>query len=157
MRILAADIGTVRLGLAVSDPMGMTAQPLPTIEGGTAKKISKSILKIVLDYENTNSEKQKIKTVVIGNPIHLNGLESDMSLMAKECVRLLKEYFKQNFTREIDLILQDERLTSVAAEKVLLSADLSRKKRKEIKDRVAAQLILQNYLDTKSLLSNLKN
>ena len=154
MRILAADIGTVRLGMAVSDPMGMTAQPLPTIEGGTAKKVSKSILKIVLDYENTNSEKQKIKTVVIGNPIHLNGSESAMSQMAKECVRLLKEYFKQNFTRKIDLILQDERLTSVAAEKVLLLADLSRKKRKEIKDRVAAQLILQNYLDSMSMQSN---
>ncbi len=154
MRILAADIGTVRLGLAVSDPMGMTAQPLSTIEGGTAKQVSKSILKIVLEYENTNSEKQKIKTVVIGNPIHLNGSESDMSKMAKECVRLLKEYFKQNFKREIDIVLQDERLTSVAAEKVLLSADLSRKKRKEIKDRVAAQLILQNYLDALSMQSN---
>ena len=147
MRILGVDIGTVRLGLAVSDPMEMTAQPLPTIEGGTAKKVSKSILSLVLDYEKTNSEKQKIKTVVIGNPIHLNGTESDMSKMANECVRLLKEYFKQNLTREIDIVLQDERLTSVAAEKVLLSADLSRKRRKEVKDRVAAQLILQNYLD----------
>jgi len=154
MRILAADIGTVRLGLAVSDPMGMTAQPLPTIDGGTAKQVSKSILKIVLEYENTNSEKQKIKTVVIGNPIHLNGLESAMIKMANECVRLLKEYFKQNFKREIELVLQDERLTSVAAEKVLLAADLSRKKRKQIKDRVAAQLILQNYLDILSLQSN---
>ena len=152
MRILGVDIGTVRLGLAVSDLMGMTAQPLPTIEGGSAKKISKSILKIVLDYEKQNSEKQKIKTVVIGNPIHLNGTESEMSKMAKECVRLLKEYFKQNLTREIGIILQDERLTSVAAERVLLSADLSRKKRKEIKDRVAAQLILQNYLDTNEVL-----
>ncbi len=156
MRILGVDIGTVRLGLAVSDPMGMTAQPLPTIEGGTAKKISRSILKIVLEYEDTNSEKQKIKTVVIGNPIHLNGLESDMSNMAKECVRLLKEYFKQNVTREIDLILQDERLTSVAAERVLISADLSRKKRKKIKDGVAAQLILQNYLEAVKLKKELK-
>jgi len=147
MRILGVDIGTVRLGLAVSDPLGMTAQPLPTVEGGSAKKVSKSILKIVLDYEKQNSEKQKIKTVVIGNPIHLNGTESDMSKMANECVRLLKEYFKQNLTRKIDVVLQDERLTSVAAERVLLSADLSRKKRKEVKDRVAAQLILQNYLD----------
>jgi len=136
----------------VSDPMGMTAQPLPTIEGGSAKKVSKSILQLVLDYEKTNSEKQKIKTVVIGNPIHLNGMESDMSKMANECVRLLKEYFKQNLTREINVILQDERLTSVAAEKVLLSADLSRKKRKEVKDRVAAQLILQNYLDINEVL-----
>ncbi len=152
MRILGVDIGTVRLGLAVSDPMGMTAQPLPTIEGGSAKKVSKSILQLVLDYEKTNSEKQKIKTVVIGNPIHLNGMESDMSKMANECVRLLKEYFKQNLTREINVILQDERLTSVAAEKVLLSADLSRKKRKEVKDRVAAQLILQNYLDINEVL-----
>jgi putative Holliday junction resolvase len=152
MRILGVDIGTVRLGLAVSDPMGMTAQPLPTVEGGSAKKVSKSILQLVLDYEKTNSEKQKIKTVVIGNPIHLNGTESDMSKMANECVRLLKEYFKQNLTREIDVVLQDERLTSVAAERVLLSADLSRKKRKEVKDRVAAQLILQNYLDINEVL-----
>jgi len=149
MRILAVDIGTVRLGLAVSDPMGMTAQPLPTIEGGSAKKISRSILEIVVDYEKKNSEMQKIETVVIGNPIHLNGSESEMSTTAQECVRLLKEYFKQNLKREIIIELQDERLTSVAAERVLLSADLSRKKRKEIKDRVAAQLILQNYLDTK--------
>ena len=72
-----------------------------------------------------------------------------MSEMASECVRLLKEYFKQNLNREIDIILKDERLTSVAAERAMLEANLSRKKRKEIKDRVAAQLILQNYLDSK--------
>ncbi len=149
MRILAADIGTVRLGFAISDPMGFTAQPLPTVEGGGVKKVAKAILEIVLDYEKSGGEKNKIAAVVIGNPIHLSGKKSEMSEMAEECARLLKEYFKQNLNREIDIILQDERLTSVAAERAMLAADLSRKKRKEIKDRVAAQLILQNYLDTK--------
>ncbi len=149
MRSLAADIGTVRLGFAISDPMGFTAQPLPTVEGGGVKKVAKAILEIVLDYEKSGGEKNKIAAVVIGNPIHLSGKKSEMSEMAEECARLLKEYFKQNLNREIDIILQDERLTSVAAERAMLAADLSRKKRKEIKDRVAAQLILQNYLDTK--------
>jgi len=149
MRFLAADIGTVRLGFAISDPMGFTAQPLPTVEGGGVKKVAKAILEIVLDYEKSGGEKNKIAAVVIGNPIHLSGKKSEMSEMAEECARLLKEYFKQNLNREIDIILQDERLTSVAAERAMLAADLSRKKRKEIKDRVAAQLILQNYLDTK--------
>jgi len=147
MRILGVDIGTVRLGFAISDPMGFTAQPLPTEEGGSAKRVSKAILQKVLEREK--SEKDKIATVIIGNPIHLNGKKSEMSEMAAECVRLLKEYFKQNLDREIDIILKDERFSSVAAERAMLEANLSRKKRKEIKDRVAAQLILQNYLDTK--------
>ena len=131
MRVLGIDIGTVRLGLAISDPLGFTAQPLPTREGGGIKKICKTILETVLEYEKRNSEKEKIETVVIGHPIHLDASESVMSKFAEDCSKRLKEYFKQNqvIQRQINVVLKDERLTSVAAERVLLSADVSSKKR----------------------------
>jgi putative Holliday junction resolvase len=149
MRVLGVDIGTVRLGLAVSDLLGFTAQPLPTREGGGIKKICKTILDVVLEYEKKGSEREKIGTVVVGHPIHLNATESEMSKFCKDCAKRLEEYFKQNqiINRQINVILKDERLTSVAAERVLLSADVSRKKRKEKRDQLAAQIILQGYID----------
>ncbi len=149
MRSLGIDIGTVRLGMAISDPLGFTAQPLPTCEGGSIKKICKTILDVVLEYEKKGSEREKIGTVVVGHPIHLNASESEMSKFCEDCAKRLREYFKQNqnINRQINVVLKDERLTSVAAERVLLSADVSRKKRKEKRDQLAAQIILQGFLD----------
>ena len=151
MRSLGVDIGTVRIGFAVSDLLGYTAQPLATREGGGIKKICKTILEVILEYEKKESEREKIGAVVIGHPIHLNATKSEMSELTVNCAKRLQEYIKQNqaVNREINLILKDERLTSVAAERVLLSANVSRKKRKEKRDQLAAQIILQGYLDAK--------
>ena len=149
MRILAVDIGSVRTGLAVSDPLGFTAQPLPTVEGGEAKVNAKRILEVVKKYAAEKDEARRIGTVVLGNPIMLNGKKSERSLISEECARLLTEYLRQQVAYPVEVVLKDERLTSVAAERCMLSMDASRKTRNEKKDQLAAQLILENYLETK--------
>lgn len=149
MRILAVDIGSVRTGLAVSDPLGFTAQPLPTVEGGEAKVNAKKILEVVKQYAAEKDEARRIGTVVLGNPIMLNGKKSERSLISEECARLLTEYLRQQVAYPVEVVLKDERLTSVAAERCMLSMDASRKTRKEKKDQLAAQLILENYLEAK--------
>ncbi|MBQ7555159.1 Holliday junction resolvase RuvX [bacterium] len=149
MRVLAVDIGSVRTGLAVSDPLGFTAQPLPTVEGGEAKVNAKKILEVVKQYAAEKDEARRIGTVVLGNPIMLNGKKSERSLISEECARLLTEYLRQQVAFPVEVVLKDERLTSVAAERCMLSMDASRKVRKEKKDQLAAQLILENYLETK--------
>jgi len=149
MRVLAVDIGSVRTGLAVSDPLGFTAQPLPTVEGGEAKVNAKKILEVVKQYAAEKDEARRIGTVVLGNPIMLNGKKSERSLISEECARLLTEYLRQQVAYPVEVVLKDERLTSVAAERCMLSMDASRKVRKEKKDQLAAQLILENYLETK--------
>ena len=149
MRILAVDIGSVRTGLAVSDPLGFTAQPLPTVEGGEAKVNAKKILEVVKQYAAEKDEARRIGTVVLGNPIMLNGKKSERSLISEECARLLTEFLRQQVAYPVEVVLKDERLTSVAAERCMLSMDASRKTRKEKKDQLAAQLILENYLEAK--------
>ena len=149
MRILAVDIGSVRTGLAVSDPLGFTAQPLPTVEGGEAKVNAKRILEVVKQYAAEKDEARRIGTIVLGNPIMLNGKKSERSLISEECARLLTEYLRQQVAYPVEVVLKDERLTSVAAERCMPQMDASRKVRKEKKDQLAAQLILENYLETK--------
>ena len=149
MRILAVDIGSVRTGLAISDPLGFTAQPLPTIEGGGAKVSAKSVLEVVKNYAAEKDEARRIGTVLLGNPVMLNGKKSERSLVSEECARLLREYLRQSVAYPVEVILRDERLTSVAAERCMLQMDASRKTRKEKKDQLAAQLILENYLETR--------
>jgi putative Holliday junction resolvase len=147
MRVLAVDIGTIRLGLAVSDPLQITAQPLPTREGGEARHICRTVLKIIQEYEQSDRSQDHVETVVIGHPVHLDGKPSEMSILAEKCVGLLQEYIRQNISRGIAVVLKDERLTSAAAEKVMLEGGARREERRRKKDRIAAQLILQGYLD----------
>ena len=149
MRVLAVDLGSVRTGLAVSDPLGFSAQPLPTIPGGSPKKMSKALLDLIFSYANEADEKRRIGTVLLGHPVLLNGKPSDTSRASEECARLLRELLRQKISYPIDVILRDERLTSVAAERFMLEGDASREKRKEKKDQIAAQLILENYLEQK--------
>ena len=149
MRILAVDIGTVRLGLAVSDPLQVTAQPLPTRDGGEARHICRTVLQIIQEYEQSDRARDRVETVVIGHPVHLDGTPSEMSNMAEKCAGLLREYIRQNIARDIAVVLKDERLTSAAAEKVMLEGGARREERRRKKDRIAAQLILQGYLDAR--------
>ena len=108
----------MRTGLAVSDPLGMTAQPLPTIPGGGAKVNAKSVMEVVKQYAAEKDEARRIGTVLLGNPIMLNGKKSERSLISEECARLLSEYLRQQIDYPVEVVLKDERLTSVAAEKM---------------------------------------
>ena len=136
MRVLGLDLGSKTLGISVSDAMGMIARPVETIRFESD------------DYDSAFEQVQKdIKefqcdTLVLGLPKHMNGdigIRGDISIMFKEKLETLG----------VNVVLWDERLTTVAAEKILIAADVSRKKRKKVIDQMAAVQILQSYLDSK--------
>ena len=132
-RILAIDFGTKRMGLAVSDPLGMTAQGLPTLER----------TRLADDLERLHSlvEKYAVGRVLVGNPIGHSGAETAMSQRVTEFVEKLRRHLP------CPVELRDERLTSVEANRTLRAAGLGIRKRQRAVDRVAAVLLLQSYLD----------
>lgn len=133
-RYLALDIGTKRIGVAISDPLNITAQGLGTIEQKNQKD--------TLDRIRSFFEKYEIGKIIVGLPLNMNGEKGDSAKSAEEFARLVEEELS------IPVELVDERLTTMQGEKLLLEADISRKKRKNSIDRIAAQLILQAYLDS---------
>ncbi|MCR4962990.1 MAG: Holliday junction resolvase RuvX [Firmicutes bacterium] len=133
MRILALDVGSKTIGVAVSDPLGITAQGLTTLRRTEMAADIGAIQKIVAEYQ--------VEQIVIGLPLNMNGSQGPAAAMAREVGNALSA------AGSPPLLYRDERLTTVMAEKAMLEGDLSRKKRKKIVDRIAAVLILQNYLD----------
>lgn len=132
-RILAIDFGTKRMGLAVSDALGMTAQGLPTHERARLEHDLRRIADLVRGYAP--------ERVIVGNPIGHGGGETAMSRRAAD--------FAEKLRRRLNcpVELWDERLTSVQANRMLREAGLSIGKRQRAADRVAATLLLQSYLD----------
>lgn len=136
-RILGIDYGKKRIGLALSDIMGIMAQPFDVIESKGIKNNIEAILKIIKEKE--------VSCVVIGKPINMNATEGEMAEFATEFANELKKI------TEIKVELIDERLTTAQAERVLVEeANVSREKRKGIRDKLAATFILQTYLDIHS-------
>ena len=136
-RILGIDYGAARTGIAISDPLGITAQGLETINsGGSDKVILRRIAELVENYD--------VEKFVIGNPLNMNGTESERSKLTQEFIHKLNSRFNT-----IPVVQVDERLTTVQAEHLLISNDTSRKKRKKVIDSVAATIILQSYHDRK--------
>lgn len=136
-RILGIDWGEKRIGLAVSDPLGITAQGLPTILVRSAGETIREIAETARRWEAVR--------VVIGLPLLMDGSEGEGTRQ----VRRLGSRLKAELDLPVDF--SDERLTSRIAEAALLEGDVSRKRRKEESDRLAAQLILQNYLDSEGI------
>lgn len=136
MRILGLDLGTKTIGVAVSDPLGWTAQGVKTIQRVGLKKDIQEIKDIVDEYG--------VEKIVLGMPKNMNGTIGE----AGERSISFGENLKNKLGLEV--ILQDERLSTVSAERSLIEADVSRKKRKKVIDTVAATYILQTYLDKKS-------
>lgn len=137
MRILGLDLGSVTCGVAVSDVMGMIARPVETL------RFPENDLNACLLLVMKHVKEFQIKKVVLGLPKHMNG---DVGIRGEVSIQ-----FKDMLTEEgLDVVLWDERLTTVAAEKILISADLSRKKRKKVIDQMAAVQILQSYLDSQN-------
>jgi putative Holliday junction resolvase len=132
-RILAIDFGTKRMGLAVSDALGMTAQGLPTLQR----------TRIADDLERLRSlaEEYSVEKVLVGNPIGHSGGPTAIAQLVAE--------FAEKLRRRLPcpVELRDERLTSVEANRTLREAGLSIAKRRRSVDRVAAVLLLQSYLD----------
>jgi putative holliday junction resolvase len=134
MRILALDLGDKTIGIAVSDPLMFTAQGITTIKRVNIGKDIESIKEICEEYA--------VDEFVVGLPKNMNGTLGPQSEKVMEFCKVLEKKLKKKIT------LWDERLTTVAAERAMLEADLSRKKRKKIIDKVAATYILQGYLDS---------
>lgn len=133
MRIIGLDLGQKTIGVAVSDPLGFTAQGLTTIRRTKKEQDIKEIKKFCDEY---NAE-----LIVIGLPKNMNGTIGPSGEIAMSFGDLIKQELK------IEIKFWDERLTTVAAQKAMLEADLSRSKRKKIVDKVASTYILQGYLD----------
>jgi putative Holliday junction resolvase len=135
MRIAGLDIGRKRIGVAISDPMAIVAQGTKTID---VKDIDDSLAKID-DFIKENT----VDEIVVGMPLNMNGSESAMTKEVIQFVDRLKARVG------IPVRMWDERLTSLSIEKDLIFLDVSRAKRKKINDMLAAQIILQGYLDSR--------
>lgn len=131
-RILALDYGTKRIGVALSDELGWTAQPLETFERRTLERDIAHIAGLVRSHE--------VARVVLGFPLQLDGRQGP----AVEAMREFAGKLEAGVT--VPLVLWDERMTTKAAEDLLIAADVSRKKRKGAVDRIAAAILLQSYL-----------
>lgn len=136
MRILGLDIGEKRIGIACSDALLMTAQGL---ESYTCKDTEADIAHIV----DIIGQKQ-VHEVVLGMPRNMNGTYGPAAEKVREFAAVLGE------ATPVPLVFWDERLSTVAATRTLLEADVSRKKRRGVVDKLAAVVILQGYLDAKA-------
>ncbi len=135
-RLLAIDFGMKRFGLAVSDALGLTAQGLPTIERTNLNRDLSAVEALVREYD--------VEEIIVGNPLSKSGSPSVMSGRVEE--------FKQKLARHVQCAIRlwDERLSSAEAQRMLRSSGMGLGKRQRAVDRVAATLILQNYLDWRS-------
>jgi putative Holliday junction resolvase len=135
VRILGLDIGSKRIGVAVSDELGLTAQGLETLTCRDPQTDVRRIVDLVGRYG--------VEEIVVGMPYNMNGTEGAQVRKVREFIERLEQVV------HVPVHEWDERMSTVAAERVLLEANLSRSKRRKVVDKVAAVLILQAYLDMK--------
>lgn len=141
MRILGLDVGSKTVGVAVSDPLGWTAQGVEII------RINEDEKEFGLDRLSEIIAEKKATGVVLGLPKNMNNTEGPRAEAARAYAQMVSDRFG------LPTDFQDERLTTVQAERMLVEeADVSRKKRKQVIDKIAAEFILQNYLDAKGKL-----
>ncbi len=137
MRHLGIDYGSKRLGLAISDEMGIIAGKYDTLESRGLRNDLERIKAIV--------EKERVEKIVVGYPRNMDGSVGDTARKVNAFVEGLRE------ATLVPVETWDERLSSISAEKLLIEGDVRRKKRRKIIDQVAAVIILQNYLDSLAL------
>lgn len=134
MKIIAFDIGTKRVGVAASDPQGLIASPLQVCERSHSPEADARALAELACA-------QEAERIVVGMPVSLRGKEEVAAQQVREFVGLLSEH------AEVEVVVWDERMTTVIAERAMISADVSRAERRSKIDQVAAAVILQSYLD----------
>lgn len=134
MRKIALDIGDVRIGIATSDPMGIIASGYQTF---TRTKNQANDLMFIAEL----AKEKECDTFVLGLPINMDGTEGKRVELIKEFAGNLSKY------TNLKIVFQDERLSTVSAEKALIESGMRREKRKQVIDKVAATIILQSYLD----------
>jgi len=134
MRFLGLDIGSKRIGLALSDELGITAQGLPTLNRSTPGNDIRKLLEIVRQH--------KVEKIVIGLPKNMNGT------LGKSAEQVLTFIQEMKVKTAIPVDVWDERLSTIAVTRTLVSANVSRRRRKEVVDKLAAVYILQGFLDS---------
>ncbi len=136
MRLLGIDYGDARVGLALSDPLGWTAAPLPYLKGGNPGKLVKELQGLIQEHG--------VEKIVLGFPKNMNGTIGPRGELTKELAVLLEE------KTGLPVVLWDERLTTVSATQIMNQTNVRGKKRKEQIDSLSAVLILETYLRTQS-------
>jgi putative Holliday junction resolvase len=132
-RVLALDWGTKSVGLAISDPLGLTAQGLPTMERRNRRQD--------FNFLRTLIRKHNVSLILLGLPLNIDGTEGERAVRMRELAVDLRNHLN------VDVQLRDERLTTVEANRILHEAGVKVARRRESVDRVAAALLLQEYLD----------
>lgn len=133
MRIMSLDVGSRTIGIACSDALYLTAQGIETIRRTSLANDFKRLQELINDYE--------VEELVVGMPKNMNGTKGDRAEKTEAFVAKMQEVISTPVT------FWDERLSTVMAERSLIEADVSRKKRKGVIDKMAAVVILQGYLD----------
>ena len=146
-RIIGLDVGDKTIGVAVSDPLFITAQGVTTIERIGARKDCDKIIEYIRQY--------KAETVVCGLPLMLDGTDSPQTEKVREFAKLLGNKMKAN-SLKTKLEFMDERFTTKMAEDVMMQTGMKRKERKEFVDKQAAMIILQSYMDKIKFAQNYK-
>lgn len=136
MRIMGLDYGTKTVGVAISDELLLTAQPFMTIERKSENKLRRTLAQI-----EELIEKYEVSFVVLGYPKNMNNTIGERAKATEE--------FKEHLERRtgLDVVLQDERLSTVESQRILIESGVRREHRKEYVDKMAAAVILQSYLD----------
>lgn len=134
MRTLGLDVGERRIGVALSDALNITAQGLETIECKSAALVLIKIKDLIKEHD--------IEKIIVGMPLNMNGSKGERARFTENFISVLKK------ETNIEVEAIDERLTTAQGQRMLLEADVSREKRKRSIDKIAAQLILQTYLDS---------
>ena len=141
MKKIGLDVGDKTIGVAISDALNITAQGITTIERIGIKKDTSKVIDYIKEYD--------CDTVIIGLPLKLDGSDSPQTEKVREFRTKLENKLRAERLKDVSIEYYDERLTTVMAERVLIEADLSRKRRKEVIDKQAAVIILQSYLDSR--------
>ncbi|HKS74171.1 MAG TPA: Holliday junction resolvase RuvX [Terriglobales bacterium] len=136
-RILGLDVGSKRIGVAVSDPLGITAQGLPTIQRQNKRLDFEKLEAVIREYE--------VREIVVGLPLRMSGLEG----VQAEKMQAFAEELRKRFA--VPVHLWDERLTSAQANRVLRETEMSIKRRGEVVDQMAAVLILQSFMESRGV------
>lgn len=136
MKLIGLDVGSKTIGVAISDELGFTAQGLTTIQWdeNNLRSADEKLKQIINEHE--------VGKAIIGLPKNMNGTIGERGEASKRFAKHMEK------VHHIPAVLWDERLTTMAAERILLEADVSRKKRKKVIDKMAAAMILQSYLDS---------
>ena len=135
-RILGLDVGSRRIGLAVSDPLGITAQGLETLQRQNKRLDFTQLEQVIREY--------RVAEIVIGLPLHMTGVEGTQAEKMQDFAEQVRRRFR------LPVHLWDERLSSAQANRLLRETDMSIKRRGQVVDQMAAVLILQSWMDARS-------